>query len=569
MLPGQAGADGLGGSVGVTGLQGVSGSNGIQGATGAIGATGATGPIGPAGPTDPCVIAGTYHCQGGNTFGTTSVLGTLDAFDLTTQTAGLLHSTFDTSGNLILDRAQPYGAPPISILGPASLSNFLINTSLGTGAATIDATTLPTFGNFLSLRNSDIESVVNSFGAISDSTVSGVNGAFFSILDSEVTNSGWFSGGHILSSDIDNLKGLTGVVDTSRITNAQGLNGHFYDVDITDTVNVLGYVIDSSITDSTNILGAVQSDSGSTSVTDSSDLLVNAFNSTISNSSNSLIETTDSSIDDTKKSFVIGSSLDISGLDHSIFLGDAVIIADPGVGGYDYSFIGADSTGSINTRINYKGDDSWLNASGGGVGIGTTTPAGTLDVDGTMYLSTASTTAGAGEDAVCRNPGTMELVIAVGAVDCSSSSIRYKSNVEDLGIGLDFVNDLRPVSYTRTANGRDEIGFIAEDIAKLDKRLVFYEADGETLRGVHYQQLTAVLTKAIQEQGTKLEDINQQLVDTGLRVDGLSEEMKALAGRVDNIEQEFKNYKVTTDKRINELEKLLKDSTQTTPQTTP
>jgi len=62
---------------------------------------------------------------------------------------------------------------------------------------------------------------------------------------------------------------------------------------------------------------------------------------------------------------------------------------------------------------------------------------------------------------------------------------------------------LHPVSYELkpefdpTHQGR-QVGFLAEQVEKIDKRLVGYGGDGQ-LRGVRYMQLTAVLTEGEQE----------------------------------------------------------------------
>lgn len=195
---------------------------------------------------------------------------------------------------------------------------------------------------------------------------------------------------------------------------------------------------------------------------------------------------------------------------------------------------------------------------GGNVGIGTTAPAGTLDVDGTTYLRTTSASV-AGDSAVCRN-SSGEITVNTSATTCSVSSQRYKHNIEDLGIGIDFVNGMRAVSYQRNSDNAQEIGFIAEEIAALDSRLVFYEADGTTVRGVKYEQITAVLTKAIQDQSGKLEGINTSLLAQGLRVDSLSAELTALATRLDGLEKNLEDYKTATDKRIKDLEEKLDPS---------
>jgi uncharacterized coiled-coil protein SlyX len=254
---------------------------------------------------------------------------------------------------------------------------------------------------------------------------------------------------------------------------------------------------------------------------------------------------------------MLGDSNTISGLDHSILVGDAVTLADPGVGNYDYSFIGTDSAGNINTRIGNKGQDSWTNLSGGNVGIGTNTPtstaaSGNLEVTGNIRVGGIG--GGPSASTVCVN-GTNDLVL------CSSSA-RYKDNVQDLSLGLETLMQLRAVSYDWKEDGTHDLGFIAEDTAAISSLLATYNSQGE-IQGVKYDKLTAVITNAVQQQQGKIEDINKQLAAQGLSIDELSDELKKVIGRVDTLESEVQDLK----DQVKQLQKQVNISTDST--TTP
>jgi hypothetical protein len=96
------------------------------------------------------------------------------------------------------------------------------------------------------------------------------------------------------------------------------------------------------------------------------------------------------------------------------------------------------------------------------------------------------------------------------SVACLASSARFKMNVKPLGEGLDEVMRLRPVSffYRPEFNGKlqsnpnfngERVGFLAEDVQKIDSRFVGVEADGITPHSVRYEQMVPLLVKAIQE----------------------------------------------------------------------
>ena len=86
----------------------------------------------------------------------------------------------------------------------------------------------------------------------------------------------------------------------------------------------------------------------------------------------------------------------------------------------------------------------------------------------------------------------------------SSSSIRYKKDVEPIDIGLNFILGLNPVKYKLKEDDIDQVGFIAEDFP--DARLVSEsmidpqdKTKGFQREGVLYAQIVAPLVKAIQE----------------------------------------------------------------------
>ena len=149
-------------------------------------------------------------------------------------------------------------------------------------------------------------------------------------------------------------------------------------------------------------------------------------------------------------------------------------------------------------------------ASSGNVGIGDSAPgfklavAGTASISGAVFMPGLSAT-GVTDNFVCRNPTTGELTFGV---TCTASSERFKTNIEDLNHGLDWVSELRPVTFDWKHNGEPSLGFIAEEVASLSPLLAHYQ-DGEVY-SVNYQLMTAVLARAVQELDGKIEDLGSQ-----------------------------------------------------------
>ena len=127
------------------------------------------------------------------------------------------------------------------------------------------------------------------------------------------------------------------------------------------------------------------------------------------------------------------------------------------------------------------------------VGINTTTPGYTLDVNGEIHVGTLA--AGSGTS-ICRNGNVLS--------SCSSS-IRYKENVKAAPFGLKDVMEMRPVTFKWKGRDENDIGFIAEEMEKVNPLFVNYE-HGQ-VEGVKYPQLTSVLTNAIKEQQAEIDSL--------------------------------------------------------------
>jgi len=102
-------------------------------------------------------------------------------------------------------------------------------------------------------------------------------------------------------------------------------------------------------------------------------------------------------------------------------------------------------------------------------------------------------------------------IAATGQILRSTSSARYKENIQDATDGLSAIMQLRP----RTFVGKRDVGpqrwrhygFTAEEVAAVMPDLVGYEnVDGEMVPGwIEYDYLTAPIVKAIQELAARVE----------------------------------------------------------------
>lgn len=109
--------------------------------------------------------------------------------------------------------------------------------------------------------------------------------------------------------------------------------------------------------------------------------------------------------------------------------------------------------------------------------------------------------------------GTLPLCARVDGfiTNCQASSLRYKADIEPYRGGLDVVDRLEPIAFTRILSGDDDIGLAAEAVEQVDPRLTYYNAEGE-VEGVRYELLSAVLINALKEQQQQLQR-QQQLIE--------------------------------------------------------
>ena len=94
-----------------------------------------------------------------------------------------------------------------------------------------------------------------------------------------------------------------------------------------------------------------------------------------------------------------------------------------------------------------------------------------------------------------------------------TSSSRYKEDVNYDGVSGSLLYELKPCSFKSKSEydkGKEYIGFIAEDVDKVEKRLVSYN-DNEEPESLHYSNFTALIVKAIQELSAKLDTMQTEI----------------------------------------------------------
>ncbi len=91
------------------------------------------------------------------------------------------------------------------------------------------------------------------------------------------------------------------------------------------------------------------------------------------------------------------------------------------------------------------------------------------------------------------------------------SSRRWKTNIKTLPDALAKVQKLRGVSYDLKANGKHEIGVIAEEVGAVVPEIVNWEENGKDARSVDYSRLTALLIEATKQQQSMIRTQQRQI----------------------------------------------------------
>jgi hypothetical protein len=208
---------------------------------------------------------------------------------------------------------------------------------------------------------------------------------------------------------------------------------------------------------------------------------------------------------------------------------------------------------NANGTIRYSGTDlegrvgnSWVSltaAGGGGGGLWSNTGSSAYYTTGNVGIGT---NAPAHELQVNCDIGMTGEIIGV-------SDMRTKKDILDIQEAVDKLHDLRPVTYNFDQSNFENLelpegiqyGFIAQEVMPVFPELVSIssiaedkEGKAQNLQGINYIQLIPILTQAIKDQYSQVnnqnERLNQQqhLLDTqSLLIAELQKELKLLKGR--------------------------------------
>ena len=93
----------------------------------------------------------------------------------------------------------------------------------------------------------------------------------------------------------------------------------------------------------------------------------------------------------------------------------------------------------------------------------------------------------------------------------SGRALRWAGFVRTLHDALATVEQLRGVSYDLKANGKHEVGVIAEEVGGVVPEVVSWDQNGKDAQSVDYGRLTALLIEATKEQQALIREQQEQI----------------------------------------------------------
>ena len=111
--------------------------------------------------------------------------------------------------------------------------------------------------------------------------------------------------------------------------------------------------------------------------------------------------------------------------------------------------------------------------------------------------------------------GSNQPYISSGVSFVNASDQSLKKDITDLTYGIDVLKNLKPRKYKMKADDKEQIGFIAQEVETAVPEVVDASEtpNGDQHKGLSYGNLTAVLTKALQEAVTKIEKLEAEVND--------------------------------------------------------
>lgn len=109
------------------------------------------------------------------------------------------------------------------------------------------------------------------------------------------------------------------------------------------------------------------------------------------------------------------------------------------------------------------------------------------------------------------NDAVPVLIDSAGQLGTTSSSLRYKMNVEDMGSKSEAILQARPVTFNYKYQGlKSNYGLIAEELHEIMPELVVYDKEGNP-DTIKYHEMPAILLNELQKLSKRVEELEKRV----------------------------------------------------------
>ncbi len=206
------------------------------------------------------------------------------------------------------------------------------------------------------------------------------------------------------------------------------------------------------------------------------------------------------------------------------------------------------TSGSSNTAI---GDDALRNNVDGSFNVAVGDEAGT-GLGASVNSCIAIGAPGAGPFAVLDNtcfigsifgepvsdPGTQTAVFVdqFNVVGIFNSSQRYKHDIQPMDKASETIYSLKPVTFKFNSDWKatTQYGLIAEEVEKVDPKLVTHGKDGETV-SVHYEQINSMLLNEFLKEHKKVQNLEATVTQQAKGMEVLTAQLREQAAQIQKV----------------------------------
>ena len=136
------------------------------------------------------------------------------------------------------------------------------------------------------------------------------------------------------------------------------------------------------------------------------------------------------------------------------------------------------------------------------------------------------------------DPGTQTAVFVdqFNVVGIFNSSQRYKHDIQPMDKGSETIYSLKPVTFKFNSDwkGTTQYGLIAEEVEKVDPKLVTHGKDGETV-SVHYEQINSMLLNEFLKEHKKVQNLETTVTQQAKGMEVLTAQLREQAAQIQKV----------------------------------